>query len=1389
MADRWVLSRAGIVNVYQYGDEILHFAGGRLLLRGVNGSGKSTAMNMLLPFLLDADTRRIDAAGEQSGVLRSWMLSGRDEQQPVGYLWLELRRGADHVTCGCGIKANRSTDRVTTWWFLTDRRPGIDLALVENRTPLGADALRATLGAGAVFAHDQRGAYRDQVRQRLYGGADLDQHIRLLHVVRNPRVGDRIDLDLPTYLEDALPQLSETALDDAAQPLEDLEEHRRNVEDLTRTVTALDALDTVYRGYARAELHRRAGEARRLVDEHRRRQAHESRARQLLADADAERDRARHAVDGLEGDEQRLRAEIDALTASDAYREGAELTNLRDHVAFLAKQLDGALREVAQRAGRRTAAHGAVVRASAQTDDDLVTLRHELDDLIGLAVAAGLTARVPDAPAVETRPARTGDAVRPVAPLEVEPLRRRLADVRASAHSRSGDVGEVRTALDAVDRAAARLADAERDLAAATEGQRNAGAAFVQAREVVDQVVQTWRNDITAWVAALDQHRVTAGLPATEPARLSVLATADLAGGRDEVEATLLDAAQSILDHHQTLAAALRARRDTEQQHADDLADQLDELRRRTLPDPPAAGWQRGDRGAALAELIDFRSDLDAVTRAGLEAAMEAAGLLGAEVSPDGGLTLADGQLVARPGKPADQPLSALLTVTIPDAVAGTVEALLVERVLDAISTSPDDLTGDRDTTVVTVDGRFRSGIQHGCHAKGQAEHIGLTARRAALERQRAHVATELDDARAVVARTQAELAHRTGLIDEVTRLRADRPSPTPVAEAVMRAESAEHRLDEARELRRSRTDEQRTAEAAHADSVDTAYRVASSLSLPPERSELDAVEQAVHDATSRCDQVDAAARALARSVDHWIGRADELDRADDDHAASQASHRELAHSHESESARLATLEDAIGLEYDEVVATIELSTKDLDKVKGALTAARDAHTNAHGQVERLTSEHETAQQASHAAAARCVDQLPALRAALAVPGLVASALAGEPPTGEAMAGEMLAGETPGSVADTTAVDTSTGVAGGSPADGDASPELVALPAVAETADGLRELAETVTARIPPPQETETTADGVRQSLRQRRDALGAGWDTEDRQPDPSLPLYIEVVGPLGRMPLSDGRARAHSQLRNMSSLLSAKQDQALRNLLQGLIAREVAHKLHAARELVGRMNARLGTIATSQGIGVSLRWNRRDDLDPALADTIGLLAKPPDLRTPDEDRHLTTALAARIADARCDDPEAPYRDLIAHVLDYRTWHRMALFLRRPGRQHERITRRTALSEGEKKMVSYLPLFAAVAASCDGLAESDRAAPRFVLLDDAFAKVSEDNHAKLFGLLVELDLDFIATSERLWGTHATIPELAVTEVIRDPDLRVIVLEHSRWDGHERTPAA
>ena len=254
---RWRLQRAGIVNVYQYENEVLHFGGGRLLLRGVNGSGKSTAMNMLLPFLLTTRQARIDAAGEQRGILKSWMLDGRNDAQPVGYLWIEFERDGRYLVCGCGIKANRRSDTVKTWWFITSKRPGIDFRLVEGGgVPLSAARLRAAVEPDEVFDERRRKDYRRVIEQRLFGGASVSQHMRLIDRVRTPRVGDRIDLELPAYLVDALPRLSEQALVEAASPLDDLEEHRRNVAELEKTSGAIRGLLDVYRSYCLTELRR-----------------------------------------------------------------------------------------------------------------------------------------------------------------------------------------------------------------------------------------------------------------------------------------------------------------------------------------------------------------------------------------------------------------------------------------------------------------------------------------------------------------------------------------------------------------------------------------------------------------------------------------------------------------------------------------------------------------------------------------------------------------------------------------------------------------------------------------------------------------------------------------------------------------------------------------------------------------------------------------------------------------------------------------------------------------------------------------------------------------------------------------------------------------------------
>ena len=302
---RWRLHRAGIVNVYQYEDEVLHFGGGRLLLRGVNGSGKSTAMNMLLPFLLTTRRARIDAAGEQRGILKSWMLNGRDDAQPVGYLWIEFERAGRFLVCGCGIKANRQSDTVRTWWFVTEKRPGIDFRLVQRGgVPLSATRLRAILEPDEVFGERRRKDYRLVIEQRLFGGASISQHIRLIERVRTPRVGDRIDLGLPAYLVAALPQLSEQAVVEAASPLDDLEEHRRNVAELEKTSGAIHGLLDVYRSYCLTELRQRVTTGRDGLDALRRcardekathRAAQEPRPRSSESRRDR-RPRGRHAA-------------------------------------------------------------------------------------------------------------------------------------------------------------------------------------------------------------------------------------------------------------------------------------------------------------------------------------------------------------------------------------------------------------------------------------------------------------------------------------------------------------------------------------------------------------------------------------------------------------------------------------------------------------------------------------------------------------------------------------------------------------------------------------------------------------------------------------------------------------------------------------------------------------------------------------------------------------------------------------------------------------------------------------------------------------------------------------------------------------------------------------
>ncbi len=868
-----------------------------------------------------------------------------------------------------------------------------------------------------------------------------------------------------------------------------------------------------------------------------------------------------------------------------------------------------------------------------------------------------------------------------------------------------------------------------------------------------------WQRSIQEWTTRLRRLLAEAGIDTGALDKVAAGPAALDPDGRRELTAALRAISDTLLDHHRRRVLSLESEL---QQLADAIArveQELEELADRAHPDPPVAPWQRRGSAWQLADLVDFAEDLTDDERTGLESAMEAAGLLGAELPNDLARVaqhttiLVDGQVVTLATGAVTAPLSDLLVVALPDSsdercamLGPPPDAAAVRAVLDSIGTDRGPAAAAEDVSggplaAVGTDGSFRMGTLAGRWHKERAEHIGVSARRAAIERLRGELTrqlTELHDQRhgATQRRDRAES-------DRITAAHHHEHVPSEVAlvGAEARCTALREQLDRAEQLHAERLSRLRLAEAEASASEERVQRTSTELSLPRTAEQLTELTEQLRRTTDASDRVDRAVKELDDGWSRWCDATEQWSTAE--MASGEAAERLDAarRRHDPVAMELASLEDAVGARYDEVLSAIDATRDRLGSLAAEIPAALDRHVQLEKAVATADNVAAHRHDAARAAASTAAAAVAPVAETIQLPGLWSSATDADPP-----------------------------------------------PAVATDTAGAAAMAEAVLAKVPPPDRLHVTADGVRQTLRNQRDRLSAGWDAEEHQPDERMPWVIEVTGPdvAARAPLATATEQVHATLSRQNGLLTAQQDQALQNLLQGLIAKEVAAKMQSADELIQLMQRRLSGVTTSHGVGASLRWRRRRDVDPSLSEMVDLLSVEHDLRTTEQERALMDALSVRIATARAEDPEASYRQLISEVLDYRSWFDLDVLVQRPGEAPKLLSRRSALSEGEKKIVSYLPLFAAVAASCDALATDAPRAPRFVLLDDAFAKVSEDNHARLFGLLVELDLDFIATSERLWGTHSSVPQLAITEVLRDADLGVIALEHFTWNGHERT---
>jgi hypothetical protein len=296
--------------------------------------------------------------------------------------------------------------------------------------------------------------------------------------------------------------------------------------------------------------------------------------------------------------------------------------------------------------------------------------------------------------------------------------------------------------------------------------------------------------------------------------------------------------------------------------------------------------------------------------------------------------------------------------------------------------------------------------------------------------------------------------------------------------------------------------------------------------------------------------------------------------------------------------------------------------------------------------------------------------------------------------------------------------------------------------------------------------------------------ASGPAGDCEPRVVEVGGALAVVGRDEAGEHPIGELAARLAAAVARDADLLTERERRLFEEHVLGDLGESLRARRQESEELVTEMNQLLRGVTTSQGIAVSLRWSLRDDVAADARRAVELLGRPSGALLPDERRDLRDALHRLIEASRADAPEDSYSEHLARALDYRRWFAFRIRYTRPetaGTWHD-LHRRSPLSQGEQKVVCYLPLFAAAAAHFGSLAGAAPHSPRFVLLDDAFPKIDVRTHPLLFGLLVQLDLDFVVTSERLWGDHATVPSLAIYEALRDPNERGIAQYRHHWDG-------
>lgn len=1303
---RWRLVSAGLSNVWRYGDLVLPAQSGRLLLRGPNGTGKTTALEALWPFLLDLDKTKLRAGQSRTTTLTSLMREGWSERKRVGYAWLTFAGPVDEQTRSYGARlvlSNGSTPVVRTEPFWIPGEPLEDMPLTGpgRATLTTAEAFREVVehAGGRVF-HDVDEYVADLGNQVFSASRrDLLALADRIRTVRNPNLLAATSSDAAAQaLREALPGVSAEVIESTGEALAATEETRQALERDEEAAVTLTRFAEVWAGHAADVAGRsaeRAAQARQALAAARRAlTARESE----LGTATSELEAAQREVAAVALEDQTASAEVSAIEKSPAYlavgrladrrqaadaeagEARAQLSRLTEHNDRARRDTQGARAEAEQLA-RAVAGAG----AEAAAHDPAASDRRPVVAVLGRPQSVLTVGEVSVDPgtglSVATDPDLLGEASAGWAALAtghdttaagVDLLVREHRTVAAEHERASQAAGRADLAEQAADR----------------ESQRRDRAA-----EAARAAVRDLRQRVLAWLSSsadltaddtqdpLSAQDVTDAAD-TEPAAFLAMVAGWSAAARDRAayRAAELEAVAGRV--------AGQARELREQ--ATVLRGRVEQLRSGELLVLPRPDWAGpGQDETAFGTAVDWGDAVPQPVRDHVESALAAAGVLGAALEQDAARTPA--WSLRADGPPVAQSLAGLLTVD-----PGHPRAALAARVLDRIGLTDTAEDLPEAPAVVGRDGTFRFGVLAG-RAPGtddpellpDASHIGAAYRQAAALAEADRLEAEADrieleagglDTRAAELRARAVgVRRRAGAFPDTEPLAGAERGRAAAAVAATESRAA---ADEATDVLRAARERAARVAAAWADK-------AKAMGLPQE---LDALVGAGESARRTAEGLRRCATAmtghqsaLVRLRSRVANLADDRARLGGWHAAAVEAHDRAARAR----AEYAELEETHGQEAAGL-------TRRLQAAQVRVAAARTAAPPAAALLRRSDSEAATTAERVASAQDRVVEAEPpaaatvaALRSLLAVPG-VADAVLGE--------------------------------AAPEPEDSPLLRQVTGATA-AVTPYGKKRLAD---------EHEQARAQLAGVWAIDRAEGHGDELDTYQCTHDGDL-LAPSAAASHARALAERARERLHEA-----------EESALRDFIVGRLPAAIGRAWLEQRDWVAGVNRKMGSASASSGVGVRVRTSLRDDLSPTQRTVHGLACRrSAATRSAEDDRELADALKALLGAA---DGET-VTDRVRAAVDVRDWVRVDYLVHRPGEpEPKRWTRNTGLSGGERRLVILAPMLAAVAAIYDNLPPT---ALRLAALDEVPAEVDERGREGLARYVAELDLDVICTSY-LW---------------------------------------